>query len=655
VSEHFEPKDNVLNQSTNPTFAEVVTPRLSRRTALKQAGALVLGSAPFAQAIGALFMSTVPGGNAGASDLASNIGFQRISASTADLVRVPQGYSVSVLYRWGDAIGAPHLPAGAPAFRPDAGNTPEEQALQAGMHHDGMHFFPLPDMPGLGNRGLLAVNHEYTDDGLLHPDGMRNWSAEKVAKAQASHGVSVVEIAEIAGRWDLVRPSRYARRVTATTPMRLAGPVARSALVRTTDDASGMTVLGTFANCAHGHTPWGTYLACEENWHNYFVQPNAADAHEQRYGINARGGGFRWNEFDPRFDVARNPNEPNRFGYVVEIDPFDPESLPVKRTALGRFKHESATLSVAPDGRIVLYMGDDERFEYIYKFVSRDPWNRFDRAANRDLLDHGTLYVARFDEDGRGTWLPLVHGMGPLNSSTGFADQAEVLVKARQAADVVGATKMDRPEWIAVHPRSREVYCSLTNNTERGKPGKTAPDPANPRANNAFGHIARWREAGGNPAASTFSWDIFVLAGNGDPDKPDMTGNIKGDLFGSPDGLWFDAQGRLWIETDVSTNSLNKDDYAIIGNNQLLVADIASGEIKRFLTGPAGCEITGITMPPDGRSLFVNIQHPGETPSERSDPGRPKAVSSWPDGSAGQRPRSATIVIQKDDGGIIGT
>jgi secreted PhoX family phosphatase len=310
---------------------------------------------------------------------------------------------------------------------------------------------------------------------------------------------------------------------------------------------------------------------------------------------------------------------------------------------------------VASDGRVVMYLGDDRVFEYIYKFVSRDRMNTSDRAANRDLLDHGTLYVARFHEDGGGEWLPLVHGRGKLTTESGFADQADVLIRTRAAADALGATKMDRPEWIAVHPRTNEVYCTLTNNANRGTAAVPGLNAANPRSNNVFGHIIRWRETGNDPAALKFKWDLFVEAG--DPQHPDASrrGNIKGDAFGSPDGLWFDDSGLLWIQTDVSSSTLNRNHYERMGNNQMLCADIRTGEVRRFLTGPRGSEVTGVIMTPDARTMFVNIQHPGESPSERSDPAKPHAYSTWPDGPSGGRPRSATVVIRKNDGGVIGS
>jgi len=639
---HSYSDQSTLNPISNRAFAEVLEARLSRRKLLKSASALaVLNAFPLALA-----------GCATGLKREGTIGFKSVPVSTADAVVVPEGYGASVLYAWGDPIGHP---SGSPAFKQDASNTAAEQALQAGMHHDGIHYFPLPYGSESSTHGLLAMNHEYTDDGLLHPDGFVNWSAAKVLKSQNAHGASVVEVRLESGRWHVVRPSRYARRVTASTPMRVSGPAAGSAGMRTAADRSGTEALGTINDCAHGYTPWGTYLACEENWDGYFINSGTLTADHRRQGIRPKGRGYRWHEFDERFDAGKHPNEPNRFGWVVEFDPYDPQSKPVKRTALGRFSHEGAWPAVARDGRVVMYMGDDRAFEYLYKFVSRDAWNRGDRAANRDLLDHGTLYVAQFHEDGGGEWVPLVHGKGKLTAAGGFEDQADVLIRTRSAADAVGATKMDRPEWIAVHPGTHEVYCTLTNNSGRGTPQIPGLNAANPRSSNVFGHIIRWREDGNDPTALKFKWDIFVMAGDPRHPDPEKRGNIKGDAFGSPDGLWFDDGGILWIQTDVSTSTLNKGHYERIGNNQMLAADIRTGEIRRFLTGPRGCEVTGVITTPDARTMFVNIQHPGESPSERSDPQNPKAISSWPDGAAGGRPRAATIVIRRNDGGVIGT
>ena len=639
---HSYSDGRTLNDSPNTTFEQILETRLSRRDLLKGTVALaVAGSLPLSVA-----------GCATGLRREGGLGFRGIAVSTADAVRVPEGYAANVLYAWGDPVGHP---SGSPAFRPDAGNTADDQALQAGMHHDGIHYFPLPYGSDNSANGLLVMNHEYTDDGLLHADGFANWSADKVRKAQNAHGCSVIEVRAAGGKWEVVRPSRYARRVTARTPLRISGPAAGSAGMKTAADPAGTTVLGTFNNCAHGFTPWGTYLTCEENWDTYFTSSGTLMPDQKRNGVSPEGRGYRWDEFDERFDAGRHPHEPNRHGWVVEFDPYDPQSQPVKRTALGRFSHEGAWSATARDGRLVVYLGDDRRFEYIYKFISRDAWNRVDRNANRNLLDHGTLYVARFHDDGNGEWLPLVHGQGKLTREYGFADQADVLIRTRAAADAVGATKMDRPEWIAVHPASHEVYCTLTNNSQRGTKDKAGIDRANSRANNVFGQIIRWREAGDDPAGMKFAWDLFAIAG--DPQHPDTArrGNIKGDAYGSPDGLWFDDSGLLWIQTDVSASTLNKNHYERLGNNQMLAADIRTGETRRFLTGPNGCEVTGVVMTPDARTMFVNIQHPGESPQGRNDPLQPKAHGAWPDGSSGGRPRSATVVIRRNDGGIIGT
>src|SRR5688572_26324725 len=410
------------NPSANLTFEEV----LSRRQFL-------------GMGLGAAALSALPG--CATPGTSPTLSFTPIAPSAEDVFRVPPDYAAKVLFRWGDPVGI----AGAmPPFRMDASNSSADQAVQAGMHHDGMHYFPID----ASRRGLLVMNHEYLDEGLLFPDGMKTWSAEKVLKAQASVGVSVIEVM-LENEWKVVRPSKYARRITARTPCTVSGPAAGHALMRTAADPDGRTVLGTYNGCAHGWTPWGTYLTCEENWHNQFVNGGKISAEQQRYRLSARGRGYRWHEHDERFDAARHPNEFNRFGWVVEIDPFDPDSTPVKRTALGRIKHEGAACSIGADRRLSFYSGDDEAFEYIYKFVTAKPWDPSSRRANRDLLDEGTLYVARFNADGSGDWLPL--------------RGAEALINTRLAADAAGATKLDRPEWIVPHPVTREVYAALTN------------------------------------------------------------------------------------------------------------------------------------------------------------------------------------------------
>jgi secreted PhoX family phosphatase len=405
-----------------------------------------------------------------------------------------------------------------------------------------------------------------------------------------------------------------------------------------------------------GVTPWGTYLTCEENFNGYFKATKEATAEQKRYGISAKTAGYRWHEHDARFNAERIRTKPTASAGWSRSTPCARTAMPVKRTALGRIKHEGAFVTLARDQRVVVYMGDDERFEYIYKFVSSRPYVKGESTAN--LLDEGTLHVARFDEDGRGRWLALTHGQSGLTAANGFADQAEVLIKTRQAADALKATRMDRPEWIAVHPQTGEVYCALTNNAKRGSSEVPGLNAANPRASNLFGHILRWRERGGDAAAETLSWDVFVECGNPELNETNLKGNIKGDLFASPDGLWFDRGGRLWIQTDVSTSVLGDRNHAAFGNNQMLVADPVNGAVRRFLTGPRGCEVTGITATPDGQTLFINIQHPGESASERADPAQPTAISAWPGNQfpelGGGRPRSATVAIRRLGGGVIG-
>ncbi|MEI6321407.1 MAG: PhoX family phosphatase, partial [Pseudomonadota bacterium] len=537
-------------------------------------------------------------------------------------------------------------------------------------------------------RGLLAINHEYTDEGLLHHStsiSSVTQTAAMTRTSQAAHGMSVIEVRKVGGTWGVVRPSSFARRITSNTPMKISGPAKGHDRMKTAADPLGENVLGTINNCAHGYTPWGTYLTCEENFNGNFGTTSAAltatplDALEKRYGLSTNGNGYRWHLTDPRFDFRTTRNEPNRFGWVVEIDPFNPASVPVKRTALGRFKHESAAVVVGDNNKVVVYMGDDERNDYIYKFVCSGTFNPTNRGANRNLLDSGTLYVAKFNSDNTGTWIPLVYdatnanGLGPAN---GWLDQGDIVIRARQAADRLGATMMDRPEWIAVHPTTREVYCTLTNNVRRGAlpasvnnpDGSTAGaganppvDAANPRADNRYGHIIRWRETGNDVAATTFEWDIFVLAGDSLNASANLQGNINdsgvpgSSDYGAPDGLWFDANGRLWVQTDQKGDGVS--DWVNIGSNTMSAIDPSNGKTYRFVTSPRNCEVTGVITTPDGKTMWINIQHPGEEWS-----GTFTNKSTWPDsgvnGATGvplSKPRSSTVLITKDDGGVIGT
>ncbi|WP_116042737.1 PhoX family protein [Amycolatopsis palatopharyngis] len=609
----------------SPSISELAERRLSRRTAL--AGGLATATVAF-------FGASAPVGASTTKDVSRNggrrlLGFPAITPSVADEVVLPPGYRYHVLFPWGH----PTVPSG-PKFAENASNSAAEQAVQAGDHHDGMWFFPLK-----GSRsGLLCVNHEATTEQLLHTDGRAGWSPEKTAKSMAAHGVSVIEVEQDRkGRWQLAE-SRFARRITMTTPAEITGPAAGHPLLRTGADPEGVRVLGTLNNCASGPTPWDTYLTCEETINKYFYfgeQPPEAGSVEERYGIGSESP-YPWYTTEDRFDMRVEPNEYNRFGWVVEVDPFDPASTPKKRTALGRMEHENAVVVRGRRGEAVVYMGDDTQFDYFYKFVGAEPINKALRRG-RSPLDTGTLYVARFEEDGSGRWLPLVHGGPGLTEADGFADQAEVLIHTRLAADALGATPMDRPEWCTVQPRTGAVFFTCTNNTARTE----SVNAANPRLENRFGHIMKIDECG-NPSAETFDWDVFLLAGDeasGATVPPDQA-------FGSPDGLWFDKDGRLWIQTDGAQPKVDGAEQ----NNQMLVSDTRRGDIRRFLVGPPRCEITGITATPDGRSLFVNIQHPGDSGT----PDNPRASSNWPDYSATGRPRSATIVITREDGGVVG-
>lgn len=623
MSTEFPGDDLCFNPSANPELADLLA-NPARRTLLKGA----LGS--MAAATGLSGCATLGDG--------PRLGFAAIEASSEDAVRVPAGYRAEVVIAWGDPVGDPR---GSPAFRFDASNSAEDQELQSGTHHDGMHFFPLPLGSQNSTHGLLAMNHEYPDHNSMFPDGRANWSLAKVRKSQHALGCSVQEVRLASGRWEVVRPSPYARRIHGNTAMRVGGPAAGDARMRTASSPSGREAFGTFNNCANGWTPWGTYLTCEENFSFHFKPAVDAGALEERYELSPKVRfSFNWGDADPRFDVAKNRNEPNHFGWVVEIDPYDRNSVPVKRTAMGRFSHESACPAECKDGRIAYYSGDDRAFEYIYKFVSAKPWSRRERAANRDILDEGTLYVARFNADGSGDWLELTHGKNGLTAVNGFDSQAAVAIYARAAGDRVGATKMDRPEVIARQPETGDIYVTLTNNTARGTAGREGANPANPRAPNRYGHIVRWSEAGGDHAATRFRWEVFQFAG---------------DQYASPDGLLIDARGVLWVQTDVSPSVLLKDDHAKFGNNQMLAVDPVTREVRRFLTGPRGCEITGACMSPDGRTLFVNVQHPGEVGAPGLNPNNPRALSNWPDYRPDGRPRSGTVAIRRADGGIVGT
>lgn len=629
-----DPDEISSNSSSNRTLADVIQVRLDRRSVVVGG----VGAAALGMLVGQAQQAAAAPVTSTRAARRSTLGFAGVPVSTLDDIVVPDGYVAQVLIPWGTPIRS-----GGPAWRKDASNTAAEQAQQVGMHHDGMSFFPASGAQG-SRAGLLVLNHEYVDPVHLYTDGPALMTKEKVTKALHAHGVTVIAVEQRDdGSWTHV-DSRYNRRVHGNTPVIFSGPVRAS---HPALQANG-PALGTLNNCSNGQTPWGTYIACEENWNGYFGTTDASwtpTVEQARYGVTAQGAGYRWHEADARFDIAANPNEVHRFGWCVEIDPMRPYAKPIKRTALGRVKHEGAYVTESK-GRLVVYTGDDQDKEYVYKFVGARPW-RHERAQGRSPLDHGRLYVARFDDDGSGQWLPLVHGEGPLTRANGWTDQADVLLRTRSAADAVGATKLDRPEWITEDPTTGEIYVTLTN-------GSGGSGEIGPRVPNPYGHIVRWKERGGH-TRTRFDWDIYALAGDPAYD-PRVT--IQGDIYGSPDGLSFDRDGRLWIQTDISNSSQNlaSKGYDGIGNNQMLASDPSTRETRRFLTGPRGCEITGSAMTPDQRTMFINVQHPGESTTAWATPTpeNPQAVSSWPDHDPEGRPRSATVVIRRLDGGVIG-
>ncbi len=705
---------------SNTDFSRILDARLSRRSLLK--GSLATAASSY---VGAGSLLLTPTGDAQATMRKLKLNFNAVPKGLDDVVRVPQGYSATVLLATGDPIAID-----LPDYANDGSDDAASFARRAGDHHDGMQYFGLGrrgqwDHHG-SSRGLLCVNHEAVTAAFLHPAGQtivdgKRMSEEEVMKEMLAHGVSVVELVREGRRWKLQKDSRFNRRITTFTDMELSGPAARSPLMVTKYSQTGTRTRGTLANCANGHTPWGTYLTCEENWAGFFRRSSADDAQRstkelaafKRYGVGGKGKQL-WATVQPdtadnrygRWDASIRGTSAdgsddyrhaaNTFGWVVEIDPFNPEATPKKRTALGRFAHEGAWPGpVVPGQPLVWYMGCDARGEYIYKFVSKAAWDPADAGrgmtAGDKYLDDGRLYVARFNADGSGDWIELqfgAHGITGDNPTYAFSNQADVLIHARLAADAAGATKMDRPEWGAVNPRNGEVYMTLTYNPNRDV---AQVDAANPRSytdpkagkqgkGNVNGHIIRWAEQDGKASATRFQWDVFLFAAreSADRDNINLSALTANNDFSSPDGLWFSHSGLLWIETDDSA-------YADTSNCMLLAAipgkvgdgthrDVVSrsGELenrvtthvgaratestlRRFLVGPVDCEITGLAESPDGRALFVNIQHPGETTSGKDfDIAKPSTyLSHWPAGG-NARPRSATIVITRDDGGPVG-
>ncbi|MFE2755954.1 PhoX family protein [Actinosynnema sp. NPDC059335] len=653
------------NTSANSYFGDVVSEVVRRRGLLK-AGAVLAVAGAGVGLVGAGTAAAKPAVeidvDLGGGRRRDGLNFAAVAPNTEDRLVAPEGYDQGVVLRWGDPV----VP-GAPAFDFDR-QTAAAQAKQFGYNCDFLGLVPL----GGHDEWLLVANHEYTTEEFLFKDwNPDNPTREQVEIAWAAHGLSVVRVERDrrSGKLQPKQDRRYNRRITATSEFKVTGPAAGSDLLKTSADRTGTRVLGTLNNCAGGVTPWGTILSGEENFNQYFANAGSVTdpvvkARLSRYGLSGAASTRKWERFDKRFDVAQEPNEVNRFGWVVEIDPLDPDSTPVKHTALGRFKHEGANVIVARDGRVVAYMGDDERFDYMYKFVSDEkvkPGNsKHAREHNKKLLDKGTLYVARFtgdspaaeidgtgtlpadgEFDGSGEWIPLASG----NRSfvPGFTAE-EVYVFTRLAADKIGATKMDRPEDVEPNPRNRRVYAALTNNTDRGKAGKEGATEPNPRLNNRHGHVLELEERRGDNTATSFSWKLLLVCG--DPTSPDtyFGGYDKTQVspISCPDNVAFDSRGNLWISTD--GNALKSND----GLFAVPVEGPYRGRVKQFLTVPRGAETCGPVIEDD--FVLVAVQHPGEIDGASA----ANPLSHWPDGGASQPRPSVVAVWKKDKGRICG-
>jgi secreted PhoX family phosphatase len=722
--------DLVTNTSNNPEMSAIIARRAVLKGGAGLAAASLFGAlAGCGDSENPLTVSTATAASSStagytAPTRATALGFSAVAKSVSDAISLPPGYYATVLLRLGDPIKA-----GVPFYRNDGSDAGASYDARIGDHSDTIEYYGLGAdgrySATASDRALLVMNHEAITPVFLHRTGPTivngaRTVAEEVLKEFYVHGVSITEVVKQNGEWTYKQDSSFNRRVHTLTEMELSGPARGSAFMITKYSKDGTRTRGTVNDCAHGYTPWGTYLACEENWAGYFRRTTATDNPRRtakeltsmaRYGVAGAGRELwatvtpdtsddlygRWNA-EVRGATAADDyrNGPNTYGWNVEIDPFTPSSVPKKRTAMGRFAHEGAWVAKAEAGKpIVFYMGCDSRNEYIYKYVSTALWDPADAsrglAAGDKYLDNGKLYTAIFEADGTGRWVELTFNVGAVNSGNtrySFANQADVLINARLAADVSGATKMDRPEWGAVDPNTGAVYMTLTNNNATLRT-LASTDAANPRhyndartngtaqRGNPNGHIIRWQES--TPAALTFRWDVYLFGARSTANAANvnLSGLTAENDFSSPDGLWFSRNGICWIQTDdgAFTDVTNCMLLAAIpgtvgdGGPRTITNTDASGatrqqttfvgaqpgtaKLRRFLVGPVECEITGITESPDGRSLFVNIQHPGEDTAAANIGDPTKYSSHWPDGGLA-RPRSATIVIQRTDGGVIG-
>jgi len=704
------------NTSNNTHFRDILEQRISRRSLITKTAS---GAAALALASSLVGCNDDDDNNSTPTTTVKKpekFTFNPVAKNLNDIVTVPAGYEANVLYALGDP-----LMQTIPDW--DDNNVPSGVSFTArsGDCHDGMSYFGLNSNSSkydakASNRGLLVMNHEYINQTFLHPKGATKVNGrrpeDEVIREVNAHGVSVIELKKDATtqKVEIVKSSPFNRRITASTVMDFAGTVAGSDLVKTKYSSSAKQTRGTHNNCGNGYTPWGTYLTTEENFIGYFVRNKGDDAKRSaaeiialnryglkdgassRYGWETAIGAIesqdlydRWNSSIVADSADKDyRNGANTFGWIVEIDPFDSRSNPVKRTSLGRFAHEDCRSSRLIEGEnLAFYMGDDSRGEYIYKFVSDAKWDAKDvnggyRAGDK-YMNSGKLYVAQFNNDGTGKWIELSYGKNGLNDSNTvypFKSQADVTTFARLAGDSVKATKMDRPEWVAVNPENGEVYVTLTNNSNRGT--AHALDAANPRnysdpeggKGNVNGHIIRFHEKDNKTTAESFTWDIYLFGAEAKmASNINLSGLNDNNDLSSPDGMWFDPRGVLWIQTDdgAYTDTTNCMMLAALpgkvgdgakaissaGQETIVGKQVTDENLRRFLTGPKQCEITGVTMTPDYKAIFINVQHPGE-----DSPSFDKPSSNWPasqkdPSNKTARPRSATVVITRKDGGVI--
>lgn len=575
------------------------------------------------------------------------ISFEELPNRLSKNHAVAPGHDTQVLARWGDPVAAD-----APAFDPKS-QTTDSQRKQFGHGNDFIAYLPMPRGSQSSDHGLLWVNHEHTVDRLMFPDHDSDKPSSKHQRTELEAlGGSVLEVRREGRSWSVVTGSKHNRRITGTTPCRVSGPAAGSPRMCTKADVSGERILGTLSNCGGGVTPWGTVLTAEENFQDLFkVDLNRLDA-KRRAELERYNFGRPWTPMEAassRFDVNQEPNEPNRFGWIVEIDPHDPFAAPIKRTALGRLAHEAAECVIDTSGRLVVYLGDDAYNEYVYRYVSTDQVNTEDPAANRRLLDDGVLSVAKFREDGMLEWLPLVHGEGPLTAENGFESQADVVIDVRRAADLLEATPMDRPEDIEPHPTTGDVYLALTKNRYRGVEPGPAVDGPNPRAKNKDGHVLKLIPPGGrgnrHHSANQFMWQVFLLAGPAERKSSYPAPPTEHGWFSCPDNFAFDPEGRLWIATDGNEGANGLPD------GLWMIDPSFNGAPRHFFSVPMGAECTGPCFTPDGSTLFVSVQHPGLNSNSNYD----QPSTRWPDFDEALPPRPAVVAVRRTDGGPIGT